>query len=285
MNTTPSSSLHLTSATASDRPWSDQDLPQIDAIRRVRAAGERALVLGGGGSAGNAWLIGIIAGLSEAGLNMTEADLIIGTSAGSTAAAQITGAAPTQLLAQILASAPQQRTGPVGSDGGRVPVGPADHLERTSRIIGAAEDAADMRRRMGAAALDMDAASDGSGQTRWRANVAARLPGQLWPQRPVLITAVDAHTGGPVVFDRDSGVDWRTPSPPAAPVASRTPSATTDTSTAATDATRMPIWQPDTGGCWCCHHLAAEHGHRWTGRPRNQSGSVGMTSSAHASDA
>ena len=22
----------------------------------------------------------------------------------------------------------------------------------------------------------------------------------------------------------------------------------------------MPIWQPDTGGCWCCHHLAAEHG-------------------------
>ncbi|MGY3320610.1 patatin-like phospholipase family protein [Arthrobacter sp. TE12232] len=207
MNTTPSSSLQLTSATASDRPRSDQDLPQVDAIRRVRAAGERALVLGGGGSAVNAWLIGIIAGLSEAGLNVTEADLIIGTSAGSTAAAQITGAAPTQLLAQILASAPQQRTGPVGSDGGRVPVGPADHLERTSRIIGAAEDAADIRRRMGAAALDMDAASDGSGQTRWRATVAARLPGQLWPQRTVLITAVDAHTGEPVLFDRDSGVD------------------------------------------------------------------------------
>lgn len=207
MNTTPFSSLHFTSATAFDRPRSDQDQPQVDAIRRVRAAGERALVLGGGGSAGNAWLIGIIAGLSEAGLDVTEADLIIGTSAGSTAAAQITGAAPTQLLAQILAAAPQQRTGPVGSDGGRVPVGPADHLERTSRIIAAAEDAADMRRRMGAAALDMEAASDGSGQTRWRATVAARLPSQLWPQRTVLITAVDAHTGEPVVFDRDSGVD------------------------------------------------------------------------------
>ena len=207
MNTTPSSSLHFTSATASDRPRSDQDQPQVDAIRRVRAAGERALVLGGGGSAGNAWLIGIIAGLSEAGLDVTEADLIIGTSAGSTAAAQIAGTAPTELLAQILAAAPQQRTGPVGSVGGRVPVGPADHLERTSRIIAAAEDAADMRRRMGAAALDMDAASDGSGQTRWRATVAARLPSQLWPQRTVLITAVDAHTGEPVVFDRDSGVD------------------------------------------------------------------------------
>jgi NTE family protein len=207
MNTTPSSSLHFTSATASDRPRSDQDQPQADAIRRVRATGERALVLGGGGSAGNAWLIGIIAGLSEAGLDVTEADLIIGTSAGSTAAAQITGAAPTQLLAQILAAAPQQRTGPVGSDGGRVPVGPTHHLERTSRIIAAAEDAADMRRRIGAAALDMDATSDGSGQTRWRATVAARLPSQRWPERTMLITAVDALTGEPVVFDRHSGVD------------------------------------------------------------------------------
>ena len=64
-----------------------------------------------------------------------------------------------------------------------------------------------MRRRMGAAALEMDAASDGSGQTRWRATVAARLPSQCWPERTMLITAVDAHTGEPVVFDRDSGVD------------------------------------------------------------------------------
>ena len=40
-----------------------------------------ALVLGGGGAAGNAWQIGIIAGLAEAGLDMTEAaDLVISTS-------------------------------------------------------------------------------------------------------------------------------------------------------------------------------------------------------------
>ena len=64
-----------------------------------------------------------------------------------------------------------------------------------------------MRRRIGAAALDMDAASDASWQTQWRATVAARLPSQLWPQRAVFITAVDAHTGEPVVFDRHSGVD------------------------------------------------------------------------------
>jgi NTE family protein len=208
MNTTPSSPLHFTSTTASDRPRSDQDQPQIDATRRAPAAGERALVLGGGGSTGNAWLIGVIAGLFDAGLDVTQADLIIGTSAGSTAAAQITSATPTELLAAILAAAPQQRTGPVKPDGGRVPIGPAaDHMERTSAIIAAAEDAADMRRRLGAAALETDAASDGSGQARWRATVAARLPSQHWPERTVLITAVDARTGEPVVFDRHSGVE------------------------------------------------------------------------------
>jgi NTE family protein len=180
-----------------------QDQPQIDATSRARAAGERALVLHGGGSAGNAWEIGVIVGLSEAGLDVTEADLIIGTSAGSTVAAQITSAAPAELLAAILSAAPRQRTGPVEP----VPIGPAaDHMERTSRIIAAAEDAADMRRRMGAAALEMDA-SDGSGQTQWRATVAARLPSQHWPERAILITAVNAHTGEPVVFDRHSGID------------------------------------------------------------------------------
>jgi len=222
MNTTPSSTLHFTSTTASDRPRSDQDQPRVDALadatadakKRQRPAGGRALVLGGGGSTGNAWLIGVIAGLSDAGVDLTDADLIIGTSAGSTAAAQIAGAAPTELLAAIRAAAPQQRTGPVGTHppsdpaGRRVPIRPVvDHMERTSRITAAAEDAADMRRRMGAAALDMDAASDGSGQARWRATVAARLPSRRWPQRTVLITAVDAHTGEPVVFDRNCGVD------------------------------------------------------------------------------
>ena len=169
---------------------------------------ERALVLGGGGSTGNAWLIGVVAGLVDGGLDVVTADVTIGTSAGSTAAAQMAGATPTELLDAILAAAPQQRTGPVGSDRGRVPNRPVvDRLETISRIIASAADAADMRRRMGAAALDLDAASDGSWQEQWRATVASRLPSQRWPPRRVLITAVDAHTGEPVVFDRHSGVD------------------------------------------------------------------------------
>jgi len=64
-----------------------------------------------------------------------------------------------------------------------------------------------MRRSMGAAALELDAASDGSGQARWRATVAARLPSQRWPDQTLLILAVDARTGEPVMFDRHSGVD------------------------------------------------------------------------------
>src|SRR3954453_18528663 len=196
MNATPFSTLHVTSTTGSD------------ATMRAPAAGERALVLGGGGSTGNAWLIGVLAGLFEAGLDVTESDLTIGTSAGSTAAAQIAGATPTELLAAILAAAPQPPAGPVGSDRGRKPRGPAaEHLERMRAIIGASDDVADWRRRMGAAALDRDAASDGSADPRGGATVAARLPGQRCPERAVLITAVDAHTGEPVVFARHSGVD------------------------------------------------------------------------------
>ncbi|MGI8681148.1 MAG: patatin-like phospholipase family protein [Mycobacteriales bacterium] len=216
MNTAPSSTPHRTSTPSAisgapghgGRTRPDQDQPQVNDTQRARAAGGRALVLGGGGSTGNAWLIGVIAGLCDAGLDVTPADLTIGTSAGSTAAAQIAGATPTELLAAILTAARQQRTGPVESDRGRVAIRPvADHMVRIRTIIASAGDAADMRRRMGAAALEREAASDGSWQTRWRATVAARLPSQRWPQRRVLITAVDAHTGEPVVFDRHTGVD------------------------------------------------------------------------------
>ncbi len=168
--------------------------------------GERALVLGGGGSAGNAWLIGVIAGLFDAGLDVTQADLIIGTSAGSTVAAQISSAtlAP-QLFASILAELHQPRTSPAGA--GRAPNRPlVNHMEITSGIINAANDVADMRRKMGAWALASDGTSQNATQ-QWRAVVAGRLPGARWPQRQMFITAVNAHTGEPIVFDRHSGVD------------------------------------------------------------------------------
>ncbi len=181
--------------------------PQVDATPRLPASGERALVLGGGGSTGNAWLIGVLAGLAEAGLDVTTADRTVGTSAGSTAAAQISGESPGELFAASLVAP---------SSPGRAPAGPGarpanrptvDHLGRTDAIIADAATAADMRRGIGAAAIEMAQAAGDAGQERWRATVAGRLASRQWPDRTVLVTAVDAETGAPVVFDRASGVD------------------------------------------------------------------------------
>lgn len=194
---------------------SHQPHPAIDASKRV-PAGERALILGGGGSTGNAWLIGVVAGLFDAGLDVTAADLTVGTSAGSTAAAQLVGATPPELFDAVLAaaavmpavipgadSAPSAPAKHVGGRNGARAV--SDHMERTGKILEDSTDMADMRRRMGAAALDMAEAMEGS-SVRWRQTVAARLPQQEWPERLVLLTAVDARTGEPVVFDRHSRV-------------------------------------------------------------------------------
>ncbi|MBO3084912.1 patatin-like phospholipase family protein [Cellulomonas sp. zg-ZUI188] len=166
------------------------------------------MVLGGGGSTGHAWLIGVLTGFVETGLDVSAADLTIGTSAGATAAAQLAGATATELYGAALAAPPAQAPSTAGRDQGRAARGRVvDHLERFRALVAASADAADMRRRMGAAALERVAASDGSWQARWRATVAARLPDARWPQRPVVLTAVDAHSGEPVVFDRHSGVD------------------------------------------------------------------------------
>jgi NTE family protein len=166
---------------------------------------EVALVLGGGGAAGNAWEIGIIAGLAEAGFDMTEAaDLVIGTSAGATAAAQVrSGIPPAELLASVL-SQPAQ---PVGQNRELPPSLPmATVFERMRTIGAAATSAADLQRAMGAFGLESDPIL-GPGAEPRRAMVAARLPSREWPERPMIVVALNAHTGELVSFDRDSGVD------------------------------------------------------------------------------
>ncbi len=164
-----------------------------------------ALVLGGGGAAGNAWEIGVIAGLAEAGLDMTEvADLVIGTSAGATAAAQVrSGIPPAELLASVLSPSVQ----PVGQNRERPPSLPmATVFERMRAIGAAATSAAEMQRAMGAFGLESDSIL-GPGAGQRRAMVAARLPRREWPERLMIVVAVDAHTGELATFDRDSGVD------------------------------------------------------------------------------
>ena len=164
-----------------------------------------ALVLGGGGSAGQAWTIGVIAGLAEAGVDMTEAaDLVIGTSSGSTTAAQVRSGIPAaELLASVL-SPPAQ---PVGQNRERPPSLPmATVFERMRAIGAAATSAADLQRAMGAFGLESDSIL-GPGAGQRRAMVAARLPRAEWSDRLMIVTAVDAHTGELTAFDRDSGVD------------------------------------------------------------------------------
>ena len=50
---------------------------------------DKALVLGGGGSGGIGWLAGMLYGLAEAGVDLSDADVVIGTSAGSSVGAQL----------------------------------------------------------------------------------------------------------------------------------------------------------------------------------------------------
>ena len=165
------------------------------------APSSRALVLGGGGSSGNAWLIGVLAGLAQAGVDVTDADFVVGTSAGATAAAQLGGATPADLLAAVVSA-------PVDARPGSTPTAPVtDHLDRLRALIASASGPDDLRRRIGAAALERDAASDGSWSAQWLTTVAARLPHQGWPKWSLVLTAVDARTGQAVVLDRQSGVD------------------------------------------------------------------------------
>ena len=147
----------------------------------------------------------IIAGLAEAGLDMTEAaDLVVGTSAGATAAAQVRSGIPAaELLASVL-SPPVQ---PVGQNREQPPSLPmATVFERMRAIGAAATSAADLRRAMGAFGLESDSIL-GPGAGQRRAMVAARLPRPEWPDRPMIVVAVNAHTGELAAFDRDSGVE------------------------------------------------------------------------------
>jgi NTE family protein len=81
-----------------------------------------------------------------------------------------------------------------------------DLEELTARFAEATAGATspeELRRRVGALALETSTVSE---DERRRA-VAARLPRSTWPERPLQLTAVDAHTGALTVFTKDSGVE------------------------------------------------------------------------------
>ncbi len=130
--------------------------------------------------------------------------MVIGTSAGATAAAQVrSGLPPAELLASVLS--PPAR--PVGLSREQPPSLPmATVFDRMRAIGAAASSAADLCRAMGAFGLESDSIL-GPWAGQRLATVAARLPRREWPDRPMIVVAVDAHTGELAAFDRDSGVD------------------------------------------------------------------------------
>ncbi|HTW03987.1 MAG TPA: patatin-like phospholipase family protein [Streptosporangiaceae bacterium] len=156
----------------------------------------QALVLGGGGVAGIAWITGLLAGLAEAGQDVTGADLIVGTSAGSAVAAQVgSGLALDQLFRRQTEPALQSQEITAKLDLDQVA---ADWAE----IMQGVTSADDALRRVGAFALAADTVSE----AERRAVIESRLPSHEWPPRRIQIVAIDAENGQTRVFDRDSGV-------------------------------------------------------------------------------
>jgi NTE family protein len=148
----------------------------------------------------------VIAGLAEAGLDMTEAaDVVVGTSSGATVAAWVRSGIPP---AELLASVVSEQVRPAGLNGEQPPSLPMATVFQRMRAIGAAAtSAADLQRAMGAFGLESDSTLGPAAARQRRAMVAARLPRPEWPDRPMIVVAVDAHTGELAAFDRDSGVD------------------------------------------------------------------------------
>lgn len=153
----------------------------------------RALVLGGGGVTGIAWELGVVAGLAEADIDVTEADLVVGTSAGATVTAQITTAPLTDLVRAQLA----EETAEIAA------VLDLDLLIEIFTLLQDRSAASDERRaEVGARALSAETVPEAVRH----AVIEARLPHHGWPEQRVLLTAVDAHTGAFHAFDAASGV-------------------------------------------------------------------------------
>lgn len=156
----------------------------------------KALVLGGGGTTGIAWEMGLLLGLRDGGIDVTDADLIIGTSAGSVVGAQITSGLPLEdLYALQLRPLEETKEQVVQFD-----------MAALAQVLTAgigATDAQEARARVGAVAL----AANTMPEAARLEIIAARLPVQQWPtSQHLIVTAIDAHTGALVLFDRDAGV-------------------------------------------------------------------------------
>ena len=153
---------------------------------------DRALVLGPGSHVGTAWTAGLAYGLRRGGVDLGKADLTVGTSAGAIVGALLaTGQDPGRLATSARPAAHRLRADPV-------------RMGEVFAVLGDRSlEPGEARRRVGRLALE---GADPEADEALIAGRAALIGADTWPERRLLITAVDAATGEPVVWDRDSGV-------------------------------------------------------------------------------
>ncbi|RAV13930.1 patatin-like phospholipase family protein [Mycolicibacterium sp. GF69] len=158
----------------------------------------RALVLAGGGVAGIAWETGILTGIADESPATADAllasDVLVGTSAGSTVAAQLSSGLP-------LATLFDRQTEAASAE-----INPGAGIEEITAMFLAAMTAPGSKtqklQRIGAIALSTETVTEPVRRTV----IEHRLPSHDWPDGDLRIAAIDTATGELVAFDRASGV-------------------------------------------------------------------------------
>ncbi|HEX3713055.1 MAG TPA: patatin-like phospholipase family protein [Trebonia sp.] len=158
---------------------------------------EQALVLGGGGVAGIAWMTGLLAGLAESGQDVTGGtDLVIGTSAGANVAAQLgSGLSLAALFARQVDPALQARELMAEIDW-------AKFAAEFEPLLAGAGTPAEQLRRFGQFALNAATVPE----PERRAVIESRLPSHDWPATLTRLIAVDCLSGELAVFDDSAEV-------------------------------------------------------------------------------
>lgn len=167
----------------------------------------KALVLSGGGPVGIAWQTGLAAGLARQGVSLADADLIVGTSAGSAVGAQIAlGRDMEAVLARYrragqTGAAPPAGAPRGGTGGGGGPMGQA--MAKLMELMAAAASS-DAPAEEARAAIGRFALEAATGAEEGFVGGFRYLAGEAWPRR-YRATAVDAETGEFVVWDGSRG--------------------------------------------------------------------------------
>lgn len=160
--------------------------------------GKTALVLGGGGALGIAWETGVLAGLQRAGVDVTGADLLIGTSAGSVVASQVAqGHTLDSLIERHLEARPDGIETNMEFD--------PQHLMATFQKWAAFPE---MTEAACAEVGQMALASKTVSEERWVTSFE-ELVDPDWPARNLLLTSVDAESGKFRPWSRIDSIDIR----------------------------------------------------------------------------